>query len=229
MQVFYCQNLDADEAILTGEELRHLNVLRKNHGDTIQVCDGCGTMAQAVILRVNKTEAHLKIGLREKSDYSLPRIHLWIAPTKNQDRMEWLLEKSAEIGLHSIHFLQTDRTEKPRIKMERLEKIAISAMKQSGQSFLTRIEAPNTSEMSGKILLAHCMEAQKRNITELKDTLNSEQNIHLLIGPEGDFSPAEIEHYKSMGAIEVSLGKTRLRTETAGIYGVVLLHALLKS
>jgi len=147
-------------------------------------------------------------------------LHLAIAPTKNMERMEWFAEKATEIGIDEITPLLCHHSERKAIKTERLEKIILSAMKQSIKSYKPRVNEMVSfkefivREHSGSKLIAHCGDNPK---VSLKSKLNGQQRFTILIGPEGDFSPEEIELALAQGFAEVHLGKSRLRTETAGI------------
>jgi 16S rRNA (uracil1498-N3)-methyltransferase len=153
--------------------------------------------------------------------------HVAVAPTKNLDRMEWFVEKAVEVGVERITFLRTARSERRELKLERLEKIAISAMKQSGQAWLPQLDemtdyaafvaeaAPETT------FIAHLEEGER---TALKQVAANGDGCSILIGPEGDFTPAEIELALNRGIRPVTLGPSRLRTETAAIAAVFTVH-----
>src|SRR5690606_32785114 len=155
----------------------------------------------------------------EKRPYT---IHLGVAPTKMNDRYEWSLEKATEIGVDEISPIICDHSERKIVKTERSEKILISAMKQSNKFYLPKLNAPLKlneflkKESPGQMYIAHCEETSKR---ELKNSIKPNQNYTLLIGPEGDFSTAEIENAINCNYFPVALGNTRLRTETAAIVG----------
>jgi len=147
-------------------------------------------------------------------------LHIAMAPTKMNDRFEWFLEKATEIGIDEITPLFCDHSERKQVKMERMEKVVISAMKQSLKFKLPKVNEPvkfkdfikNKDWDLG--LIAHCQEGDKK---QLQDLIREKKKIMILVGPEGDFSTREIEETKSLGIIPISLGESRLRTETAGV------------
>lgn len=236
MQLFYTQNIANNIAILGQEETRHCKVLRKNIGESIYVIDGKGNLYNSEINAIKKESIELKIisseyFKRQRNYY----FHLLIAPTKQNERMEWLLEKAIETGLDEITFIQIEHSEKARINSERLEKIAISAMKQSGEYYLPIINPIvqfsdvlkniNSSQLN---LLAHCNKLFHKD--SLKQILSQQtiiSNIQCFIGPEGDFSKSEIELAYQQNFKGLSLGNSRLRTETAGLYCAMGLSNLL--
>lgn len=214
---------------LTPEESHHaVSVLRMRIGDRLEVTDGKGNLAGAELTSDEKRKA----GIRILDSQQIPRrdfsIHLAIAPTKNIDRMEWLVEKVVEIGVDKITFVKCAKSERPSVPMDRLNKLAVSAMKQSGQAWL-----PQLTEMTPFGSFVSAAKDPQRFIAFV-DGSNPEHLAHvvqptgdrtLLIGPEGDFTPDELERALQHGFRKVSLGPHRLRTETAGLYGVVVLAA----
>ena len=222
MQLFYVPVIHDDKVTLDSEESKHaVKVLRLSNGDFIQIIDGQGGFYKAEITDSNPKHCSLKIvEKRQKFGEKTFHLHIAIAPTKNIDRFEWFLEKCTEIGISEITPLLSEHSERKIIKPERLEKILISAMKQSVKAYLPKLnELTHLSdflkqEFQGKKFIAHCNEGEK---IHLKNIVSPEENILILIGPEGDFSPEEVELARRQGFSEISLGDARLRTETAGV------------
>lgn len=221
MKLFFGE-INNGKAIINDEEQQHIvKVLRMKNGEEIHVTNGKGNLASGTLVIEGK-KATIEVS-EIKTDYPdfTPRLHIAIAPTKNIDRIEFFVEKAVEMGISEITILQTEKTERKNINIDKLRKQAVAASKQSLrfhfptindsvklQDFLKNISLENT-------FVAHCHENLER--TELKEIPKLEQ-ITFLIGPEGDFSEKEI-HYLSENKIKaVSLGSQRLRTETAGIF-----------
>ncbi len=225
MQLFYNPNISESikEVTFDKEESRHIiKVLRMKEGDTIKITNGKGSFFDAEIISANPKGCLVKI-ISEEVQQPLPyQLHLAVAPTKLNDRYEWFLEKATEIGITEITPIICDHSERKTIKPERYEKILQSAMKQSLKAFLPVLNeavsfkdfvtSENTSE--GLNCIAHCEETDKKS---LKSVLLPKKKTTILIGPEGDFSSEEIELAKKVGFIPVTLGESRLRTETAAI------------
>lgn len=223
MQLFYLENNDSDTIHLSAEESKHLSrVLRKTVGDKVYFTDGKGHQIIASLTDDNHHACVLQVHERIQVERPSSSLHLLIAPTKQTERIEWCLEKCTEIGLGKFTPLMTARSERSRLKTDRLRKIAISAMKQSGQYYLPEIG--ESTEFSNFVkefatsdvqkYIAHCEDDIKRDFS---DALLA-GNVIILIGPEGDFTQQEIDLAKSSGFIPVSLGPNRLRTETAGMF-----------
>ncbi len=225
MQLFYNPNISKLEKEVTfdKEESRHLvKVLRMKEGDTFKITNGKGSFFSAEIISANPKGCLVKI-LSEEFQQPLPyQLHLAVAPTKLNDRYEWFLEKATEIGISEITPIICDHSERKTIKPERYEKILQSAMKQSLKAYLPVLNEAvsykdfiNSEKNSeGLKCIAHCEETDKKS---LKSVLKQNQKITILIGPEGDFSSEEIELAKQAGFIPVTLGESRLRTETAAV------------
>ncbi|UCG26707.1 MAG: 16S rRNA (uracil(1498)-N(3))-methyltransferase, partial [Bacteroidales bacterium] len=212
-------------------ESRHcVKVLRLSKDDPIHIIDGKGGFYVAEITDPNPRQCVFKI-LKSYKDYGKRNysIHIAIAPTKNISRFEWFLEKATEIGVDEITPLECERSERKILKTERLEKVILSAMKQAIRAFrpklnsLTHVNTFLNLDYSGKKCIAHCTEDKK---PLLKDVYMPGENVLIMIGPEGDFSPAEIKAAKGRNLIEVSLGPDRLRTETAGIMACITINLL---
>ena len=225
MQLFYNPNISENSKEITfdKEESRHIvKVLRMKEGDTFKITNGKGSFFAAEIINTNPKGCLVKI-ISEEVQQPLPyQLHLAVAPTKLNDRYEWFLEKATEIGITEITPIICDHSERKTVKAERYEKILQSAMKQSlkaylpilneAVSFKDFINLDKTSE--GLKCVAHCEETDKQS---LKSILLPNKKVTILIGPEGDFSSEEIELAKRTGFIPVTLGESRLRTETAAI------------
>ncbi len=222
MHLFYVPNITSPDITLNETESKHaVTVMRLKKGDLVQVVDGSGGLYTAGITEPHSRRCRLTV-LKTHQEYEKRnfRLHIAIAPTKNIDRMEWFLEKATEIGIDEITPVLCEHSERKIINPERLEKILVSAMKQSFKAYLPRLnkltsymEFISRGETSQKFI-AHCNEAEKAH---LKNLVKKESPVLVLIGPEGDFSPAEVKEAKRLGFIEVSLGNSRLRTETAGV------------
>ena len=223
MQLFYNSaiNETTEQFSFNKEESKHITkVLRKKEGDLLHITNGKGWIFKAEISIANIKNCVATIvekKLQLKHNYKL---HLAVAPTKMNDRYEWFLEKATEIGIDSITPILCDHSERKVIKHERFEKIIQSAMKQSVNCYLPKLnEAIKFNDFikqdfDGQLLIAHCEETDRKS---LKSEMQPNQEITILIGPEGDFSVKEIERAIKNKFIPVTLGTTRLRTETAAI------------
>lgn len=228
MQLFYSPDIvAAGFCTLDAEESRHaVRVMRLREGDELHVTDGCGRLYACRIVTADDRACVVECNaLLHTSHSPLLSLHLAVAPTKNPSRMEWLVEKAVEVGVGEITLLDCDHSERSFLKTERLEKLAVSAMKQSLHTVLPAIHpAVSLKEWlssfhfphSTQKLIAHCEADQPR--TPLREALESGRDAVVLIGPEGDFSNDEIALALEKGFIPVSLGPSRLRTETAALY-----------
>ncbi|SFG59407.1 16S rRNA (uracil(1498)-N(3))-methyltransferase [Pedobacter insulae] len=224
MHIFYTPDLDSDVFTLSEEESRHCSkVLRLSLGDHVHLIDGKGGLFEAEISAINKKNVQLKI-VHKQSDFGKRNhhLHIAIAPTKNIDRLEWFLEKATEIGIDEVTPIICDRSERRIVKEERLDKVITSAVKQSMTAYHPKLNPAITfseflnQDFIGARLIAHCMaDAAKQSIDKL---VTPHQSYLILIGPEGDFSPAELANALENGFNPVTLGNTRLRTETAALY-----------
>ena len=231
MQLFYNPDINNASNQFTFDKIesRHIvKVLRKKEGDVLFITNGKGELFTAEVIVANDKKCTIQIiksEVKEKPwNYYL---HIAIAPTKNNDRLEWFLEKATEIGIDEITPITCKHSERKVIKKERLDKVVVSAMKQSLKFRLPKLNEAVTfqdfirQDFNGDLFIAHCEETDKKT---LKNKLTSrllskgqQQKITILIGPEGDFSTKEIEMALQQNFIPVSLGESRLRTETAGI------------
>ena len=222
MHVFYTPDITSDKYTLNEEESNHCNrVLRLGNGDVVNLIDGRGGLYKAEITEAHKKHVQLTIIYRqEEFGKRNHHLHIAIAPTKNIDRLEWFLEKATEIGIDEITPIICDRSERKIIKEERLEKVITSAVKQSltayhpqlnnAISFIDFIAKNKEAEK----FIAHCMDGEKPYINQISSI---HQSYLILIGPEGDFTPAELNIALHNGYKPVTLGNTRLRTETAAL------------
>ncbi|MEI7895799.1 MAG: 16S rRNA (uracil(1498)-N(3))-methyltransferase [bacterium] len=221
MQLFYVSGVAGNSCVLSEEESWHcMKVLRLADGDGIDLTDGAGNFYRGRLTKVHHKGCLVEI-LEVKSDPPRPwRLHIAIAPTKNNDRFEWFLEKSTEIGIEEITPLICEHSERDVVKLVRLEKVVVSAMKQSLKAWLPGLNEPVkfrdfiTREFTGQKFIAYC---ETGGESELHAVCRKGSDVLILVGPEGDFSKQEVESAEKMGFIPVSLGKSRLRTETAGI------------
>ena len=223
MQLFYNPNINESTETFSfdKEESKHIiKVLRKKDTDILFVTNGLGLLFKTEITLASDSKCTVQILSFEKATPSKFHLHLAVAPTKMNDRYEWFLEKATEIGIHEITPIICDRSERKVVNSERFDKILLTAMKQSNVLFLPKLNAAVTfkefikHKNEGLQLIAHCEETDKKS---LKSVLKPNENVTLLIGPEGDFSEKEITMAIENNFIPVSLGNTRLRTETAAI------------
>lgn len=223
MQLFYNTTINetTENLIFDREESKHIiKVLRKKDGDILFVTNGLGFLFTTEIILASDSKCTVKIVSFEKAPTPKLHLHLAVAPTKMNDRYEWFLEKATEIGIQEITPIICDRSERKVINQERFDKIILSALKQSNELYLPKLNPAISfkefivKKNEGLQLIAYCEESDKKT---LKSVLEPNQNVTVLIGPEGDFSDKEIESAKANKYIPVSLGNTRLRTETAAV------------
>lgn len=212
---------------LSAETSKHcVQVLRMQPGESIALTNGIGIQYEAKIISADKKQTIVSLINKVVSPPASIKTSIAISFVKNATRMEWFLEKATEIGITDIYPLIAERTERTNFKGERWENIVISAMLQSKQVWKTQLHQPIelktllSKSNAGLKLIAHCEEGDKVNI----DSFTRFAESMILIGPEGDFTPAEIAEAIQFGFKPVSLGNTRLRTETAGIVAAVLLQ-----
>ena len=230
MQLFYNSNIDTNTASITFDKIesKHIvRVLRKKQDDILNITNGKGYLfsAKIVIASDKKCIANI-IAFEEKPKPWKYYLHIAIAPTKNNDRLEWFLEKATEIGIDEITPIICQNSERRIVKLERFEKIIQSAMKQSLKYTLPQLNAPIKfndfikKEFEGKVCIAHCEEHDKQL---LNGVVKPFEKTTILIGPEGDFSTDEIKQSLEKNYIAISLGESRLRTETAGLVAVSMI------
>ncbi len=232
MQLFFQESITSPITYLTEEESKHLvRVLRKKKGDQILLTDGKGMLYSCVLDQADPKKASLTVLSSIEADLDPFYIHLAIAPTKSPDRMEWMVEKITEIGFHELTLLDTMHGERSFLKIDRLQKKIISACK---QSIKWRTPKVNSSIKFNAFMKADSFPDYQKFIAyvdenhsnHLLDLATAGGKYLILIGPEGDFDPKEIQLALENGYQAISLGKSRLRTETAGLAAVQMLQAL---
>ncbi len=223
MQLFYSPKIANQQLHLSAEESRHaIKVLRKGEGEILHLVDGKGGYYQVEITVANHKKCEFRIVDKVEQSNPIPyELHIAIAPTKNNDRIEWFIEKATEIGITEITPILCDHSERKVINQERLTKVLVSAMKQSGQAFLPKLnpltklgDLIKVQNMESKYI-AHCEEQRQKKLNEL---YKKGSKSLILIGPEGDFSTNEIKLALDNNFKPITLGNNRLRTETAGVF-----------
>ena len=222
MNLFYSPIDDSDTIEIDETEAHHIyHVLRMKVGDFVSLTNGNGIIVKARLTSVNKNGVVAEIEERNQEQKRAASLHIAIAPTKNLDRIEWFLEKATEIGIEEITPIICQRSERRDLKAERLTKIIIAASKQSQQSYFPILHSPikfvdfmNQTSFPLNFAIAHCDDTNDKK--EIKEFIQAKDTC-ILIGPEGDFTNDEVKMAIEKGATPLSLGKNRLRTETAGI------------
>jgi 16S rRNA (uracil1498-N3)-methyltransferase len=227
MHLFYQPHLSEGHFTLIEEELRHcVKVLRHTEGDEIHVTDGRGILSKVRISKIAKASLSFDLIESITKQTSSHQIHLYLSPTKQVERMEWMVEKLCEIGVNRITFIKTQNSERPKLKMDRLLKKTISALKQSKSAWITQINEMISFEealasANGSIKL---LAAIQPGIPHIYELMSPKNKIDIFVGPEGDFTKDEIT-LAQKGSLElVSLGQNVLRTETAGLYACMAAH-----
>ena len=230
-QFYYSDHVFNEAIILPEDEAHHiLNVLRKKQGDSIIVVDGKGGWFKTVLDSDNIKNCKLRI-IDRKEEFGKPNhyIHIAMAPPKSHDRAEWFIEKAVEIGVQEISFVLTRNSERNNIKLNRIKRRAVSSMKQSLKAYLPQIN----DILSLTDFVETCSNSEKyvgylrdESTTFLSKRAKPGNNYCVLIGPEGDFIPEEVDLARSCGFQIISLGKSRLRTETAGIAACHILNII---
>ena len=228
MDLFYSNYKATDKYIVMNEiDSKHISrSFRKKIGDNIRVTNGLGCLCNAEIIERGK-KIKVKIKSIEKFEAPNLSIHIAISPLKNISRFEWFVEKATELGISQITPVVCEHSEKKKVNTERLERILISSLKQSNQFFKPRINSINTFEnfilnSEDQLLMANLKTSNK-----LSEKLFTKPNICLMIGPEGGFSDSEIDLAKKQDIKEVTLGNSRLRSETAAIYGMSIIRSII--
>ncbi len=221
MALFYAPNIKNDLTLPEEESQHAVKVLRMVEGDSLEVIDGQGGFYHAKIAIAHHKKCKVVIENEVQGYHKRPiHLHIAIAPTKNIERIEWFAEKATEIGIDEITPIICRYSERKVVKRDRIEKILISAMKQSKKAYLPTINEQTTfndfmkSDRKGDLFIAHCYEQDKK---DLCTTYKANNDVTILIGPEGDFSEEEVAAAIKKGYLPVSLGESRLRTETAGV------------
>lgn len=227
MQLFYNAEITiaTSEIIFDKTESRHIvRVLRKKEEDLLHITNGKGILFTVqIIIASDKKCAAVVLKFEEKPKHWDYYLHIAIAPTKNNDRLEWFLEKATEIGIDEITPIICQNSERKIVKTERLEKIILTAAKQSLKYQLPKLNPPTrfldfiASPFDGKVCMAHCEEQEKK---DLKTYVQPKEKMTILIGPEGDFSSEEIKKGLEKNITPITLGASRLRTETAALVAV---------
>jgi 16S rRNA (uracil1498-N3)-methyltransferase len=223
MQVFYAPNITNNSFYLDEKESKHcIRALRMVRGDHVRMIDGKGNLYEGVISNPDPKKCRISITninhSFEKRDY---RINIAISPIKNHERFEWFIEKSVEIGVDEITPLICHNTEKTNLKTDRINNLIISAMKQSLKAVKTELQAKCffsefiRQNIQGVKIIAHCNESILRK--SFAEAYEKSKDVVIMIGPEGDFTPEEINQAMDNGFISAHLGPSRLRTETAGV------------
>ncbi len=223
MQIFYTVNVSEGKALFSREESMHcLRVLRMRRGESIRFTDGLGNLYEGVIEDDDPTAMTTTVMSVEQDQRRRGyRLHMAISPLKNEDRLEWFIEKAVETGIDEITPLVCSRTEKRRIRRERLQGLILSAMKQSVKCYLPRLNDPATFNdfvdviREGKKIIACCDPAVER--IPITSSFSRGEDVTILIGPEGDFTAEEVARAVKGGFAPVHIGPSRLRTETAGV------------
>ncbi len=221
MQLFYCLDIQGSTHTLNEDESKHIiRVLRLKNGDLINLTDGKGGLYKAELIDDHPKRCTVSI-VDAQNNYGKRsfKLHLAVAPTKNIGRYEWFLEKATEIGIDEITPIVCEHSERKEVKLARFEKVIVSAIKQSLKAFIPKLNKVDKfqdfikQDFSGQKFIAYCDE--DHNL--LKKQYTPRSDVIILIGPEGDFSPEEIKLAIKQGFVPVSLGESRLRTETAAI------------
>lgn len=231
MQIFYIPSVFGNPISLPEDESKHcVRVLRMNIGDTLQIVDGKGTLFTCQITNPHPKHCEVKI-VNEVHEFAKRNFHLHIAiaPTKSIDRFEWFLEKATEIGVDVITPLLCEHSERKNLNHDRLERVLIAAMKQSVKAYLPKLNPLTpfnqfiTSQHEQQKLIAYCGNYDEPHA---KSLIEKGKSILSLIGPEGDFSPQEVDLAKLNGFSTVGLGPSRLRTETAGVVACAMANLI---
>lgn len=225
---FYKADITTDAMVLDEDTSKHITgVLRMKVGEELLLTDGKGTKATAVITDNHRKRCAVKIIDRTLEEKRKGGVTIAISLVKNATRFEWFLEKGTEMGVAEIIPLLCQRTEKEKFREERLQQIITSAMLQSQQVWMPQLHAPTpfnkviTNTDGTHKLMAHCLPQQKQSLHQI--AMKEHDSSIILIGPEGDFTESEIEKALQNGFTPVTLGNTRLRTETAGMVAAALL------
>jgi len=225
---FYAPDLSGSAYTLPEDESKHaVRVLRLTTGEAVALVDGRGGVYQAEVEAADAKRCRLRVVQETQVPRRAYAVHVAVAPTKNLDRMEWLVEKATEMGVDQISFLRCARSERRELKLDRLHKIAVSALKQSGQTWLPELQELTDftaflPTVAGETtFIAHLEQGER---TPLSRMAAAGTSCGILIGPEGDFTPQEIQAAFARGIRPVTLGASRLRTETAALAAIHTVH-----
>lgn len=234
MHLFYTPDITPGIYTLSEEESKHaIRVLRLVNGDRIQLIDGKGGWYEAEIIDDHQKRCSVRI-LSHTAEFNKRSfyLHIAVAPTKSNDRTEWFIEKATETGIDEISFIDCDKSERAVIKHERVEKVAVSAIKQSVKAYLPKLNEMSSFKafiqtiktFKGQKFIAHCHE--RAVLPHIKTLYQAGKDVLIAIGPEGDFSKEEVALAIENGFQEISLGAARLRTETAALYACTAMNIL---
>lgn len=229
MQLFYIPEIETNNITLPSEEARHaIQVLRKQPGDQLDIVDGKGGWYKGTIIAASKKHCQLNVELvKQEEERAAYRLIMLVSPTKSNERFEWFLEKATEMGVDEIIPIKCTRTERPRIRHDRYEKVLVSAMKQSLQAWLPKLHEFTTFKEALQLIsevpqkyIGWCDELVDQPLIKL---YSSQEDVCVFIGPEGDFTASEIESAQENNVVPISLGANRLRTETAALTATQLI------
>lgn len=235
MQLFYAPEISLPRYTLSEEESKHcVKVLRMRCGDELHITDGRGTMYRCKVVDDNAKHCTVEV-VESIPEYEKPeyRLTMAVAPTKNIDRFEWFLEKATEVGVSEVYAIECDHSERRQIKREREEKVITSAVKQSLKAYhptlhdMTPVRQLMEMPFEGEKYIAHCNSTLGER-EYLGSLVKKGENILILIGPEGDFSEEEITFALQNGFKPITLGRERLRTETAAVVAAVVVATMNK-
>ncbi len=234
MHLFYTPDITTPSYTLNEEESKHaVRVLRLAVGDKIQLIDGNGGWYEAEITNDNPKRCSVNIlDIKKEVGKRTWNLHIALAPTKNMDRLEWFVEKATEMGIDEISLLDCSNSERTIVKNERIQKVAIAAVKQSLKAYIPKLNEMTSykkfiaaaGNFQGEKFIAHCN--SRDTLPHLKNLYSSDKNAMILIGPEGDFTLDEVKLALDNGFKEINLGESRLRTETAALYACTALNIL---
>lgn len=221
MELLVDPTFEPATGLLSADESKHcVSVMRHRAGDTLHVTDGCGMLFTCTLSKADSKGCLLNVEKTEKMPLPNHHLHMAVAPTKNTDRFEWFVEKATELGVSEITPLLCEHSERTHLRLDRLYRLVVAAAKQSLKYYLPKINEPckaidliNNATEANKYIM-HCREGEKQHLFRVAATGS---NSLLLIGPEGDFSVAEIAAAKQHSFVEATLGNQRLRTETAAL------------
>lgn len=229
---FYVPDAATRQTLPDDEAIHAVRVLRLSAGDEMVLMDGKGTFYDAIVTETTQKQCSYSIKATLPQQRQWPgRVHLAVAPTKMMERTEWLVEKATEIGIDELSFLNCQFSERKAIKMPRIEKIAVAATKQSRKAWLPILNDMQSfrhfiaRHTTGRRFIAHCYEEIPReNLFDCLRQGEPDEDALVMIGPEGDFSFDEVQEAIAAGFVSVDLGKSRLRTETAGLAAVMMMQ-----
>jgi 16S rRNA (uracil1498-N3)-methyltransferase len=240
MHLFYTPDITSDTYTLNEEESKHsIRVLRLRIGDKVTLIDGVGGWYEAVIKNDDQKNCTVKVTeVKKEFGKRTTLLHIGIAPTKNMDRLEWFTEKASEMGIDEITTINCQNIKRTVVNTDRLNRVAISAIKQSMKAYLPKINEitefkkiiTTAAGFEGQKFIAHCYptlsDKGEVNKPHLKNSYSKGSNVFILIGPEGDFTMEEVKFAMDNGFKEISLGTSRLRTETAAMYACATVNIM---